>query len=333
MSLVDTTTKSNDEYNLYSLSLYNLKRRMNKNAKKALQNGNATIVLDACMVVVKDGKAQGAMTDKGPSSGKVYTTKSGIEGAEKWSVSAKQSFSNYFSKQVEGLFYKVSVDADLGIKKVSGIGIYCYGTYVTLKAQVEKGYTFESWSGGVRSTEKTVSFYVTSNQNLQADTQKITLTICFHRNFDAQDSEVQTVSYSYGKKDSFPGLNWSKNETTMRGWSTSATGTKVAYKVKSAVTDSMILKKAPKLDLYAIWPSQPKPTGGDTPVIEDIPEEIDPPIVEEEQPVHYRFISQKYFEDSDGQLISDTKGGLSETSRWAVDPTLRQMLRQILNQV
>lgn len=47
--------------------------------------------------------------------------------------------------------------------------------------------------------------------------------------------------------------------------------------------------------------------------------------------IRCRFISSKYYEDSDHNLISEEKGGLSSNSRWAQDPMLRQILRNALS--
>lgn len=47
--------------------------------------------------------------------------------------------------------------------------------------------------------------------------------------------------------------------------------------------------------------------------------------------IQCRFISSKYFEDRDHNLISEEKGGLPPDSRWAQDPMLRQILRNALS--
>ena len=83
--------KDNYDYRLYSISLYALKRRMNDTALDNIKKGNCKIILDACMIVVKDGVAGGKMNDSGVTSGKVYTTYKGISGAQNWSSSAKSS--------------------------------------------------------------------------------------------------------------------------------------------------------------------------------------------------------------------------------------------------
>lgn len=72
-------------------------------------------------------------------------------------------------------------------------------------------------------------------------------------------------------------------------------------------------------------PSAPTPS---TPTgITDLPEEA---VEEEAKVVHFRFISSEYFEDAQGNLIPESQGGLSATSRWALDMNLRQLLRQVL---
>lgn len=45
-----------------------------------------------------------------------------------------------------------------------------------------------------------------------------------------------------------------------------------------------------------------------------------------------RLIDQAYFEDAEGNLISETEGGLKNTSRWSCDETWRTLLREALRQ-
>ena len=147
MYVTDTVTKNNYEYNLFSLSLYQLKGRLNSKATTALTTGKANIELNACMTIVKNGSVKGRMNDSGPVSGQVYTSYSGIANAANWSSSSKQSLYNYFNKEVEDLFYQVDVTAGEGIKSVSGSGWYCYGTDVSVQAWTKTGYEFSNWTG------------------------------------------------------------------------------------------------------------------------------------------------------------------------------------------
>lgn len=78
MYAVHCVRKGGAEYNLYALTLGDLKDRLNAKASQALNKGKASMVMDACMIVVRKGKAQGTMNDQGPVSGKVYTTYQGF---------------------------------------------------------------------------------------------------------------------------------------------------------------------------------------------------------------------------------------------------------------
>ena len=65
MYAVHCVRKGGAEYNLYALTLGDLKDRLNAKASQALNKGKASMVMDACMIVVRKGKAQGTMNDQG----------------------------------------------------------------------------------------------------------------------------------------------------------------------------------------------------------------------------------------------------------------------------
>ncbi len=264
MYKTDVTTKSNYEYNLYVLPLGNLKRRMNDTALNAMRKGNIRIVLNACMVVVKNGKPKGAMNDNGPTSGTVYTTYSGIAGAAGWSSSAKQSLNNYFDKNVQGLFYGVQTHAGVGIKSVSGAGEYCYGTYVTLRAKTESGFDFDQWQGSGRSASAEMSICVNGNQSWTAIARPKELTIVFHRNKSSGDTVTAYQKVEYGKDDlRFVDTGWN-GDGSMLGWALSPQAATKDYSVSNAIRGAWIIKHSPKVDLYAVWkepdPTPPNPT-------------------------------------------------------------------------
>lgn len=348
------------EYNLYEVSLGQMRCRMNSKAIKALNAGKAEIRLDACISVVKNGKVQGAMNDSGPTSGKVYTTYSGITGAVNWSNATKQTLHSYFNKYVVGLFYDVIVMADDGITSVSGTGSYCYGTYLTVSAKVATGYEFAYWNGLERGGTKMMSFYVTESGRVTAHAEPMQLRIYYHRNLTSQDNEViyQLRPYQKGGTE----LNkpdWKKGGKEPLGWAESANATSAQYKNGAHVSGSWMIKKAPILHLYAVWdaegdihtPPEPEPEGpepgggnpdppkpyppnpspdppGPTPPVEpepDIPGEEQKPTPN--KVVRCRFISSKYFEDEHQNLIPQEKGGLSANSVWVTDSLRRQILR------
>ena len=64
MYAVHRVRKGGAEYNLYALTLGDLKDRLNAKASQALNKGKASMVMDACMIVVRKGKAQGTMNDQ-----------------------------------------------------------------------------------------------------------------------------------------------------------------------------------------------------------------------------------------------------------------------------
>lgn len=364
---VDTRTKSNYEYNLYSLPLNNLKRRLNTKATKALERGDCRLILDACMIVVNNGKAKGAMNDSGPTSGNVYTTYSGISQAANWSSSAKRSFSNYFDKPVQGLFFQVQSRGDKGIVSTSGDGYYCYGTFVTLCATVKKGYDFDMWTGDSgRYAYSEASFNVTRDERWNAKTRPKELQIIFHRNLTENDKTTEWQKVQYGKEGNcFIETGWRQKDAKLLGWAFSPNASRPDYQVHAGVKDSWILKYYPRVELYAVWerseplpnpinptPNPVNPTPDPViptpdPVIptpDPVPDSVTPtpnPVHPNQDPesenpedskvIHLRFISSRYFEDDNQNLISEEMGGLSADSRWRFDPLLRQMLRQVLN--
>lgn len=360
---VNTTTKSGAEYNLYVLSLSNLKRRLNRAALAEMTKCNTKILLDACMIVVNNGRALGTMNDSGPVSGNVYTTNSGIAGAAGWGNSALQSFHNYFDKSVKGLFFKVNASGRTGIASVSGGGEYCYGTCVTLKAAVKTGYVFQQWTGPSRSAYPQVNICVSKNQTWVAEAKAKELTIVFHRSRSASDTATVSQKVVYGKRgQKFKNTGWNTGKDQV-GWTLSSGTAKKDYSVNAAITDNWINKHSPKVDLYAVWkktsvgnnkPQEPEPAPGEpapqeptpqvpeplpptspgpptaTPVVPDPADDPDDTEEQEKTEIHCRFISRKYFEDENGVLVPSARGGLSENSRWATDQSLRALLRSAL---
>jgi hypothetical protein len=256
MTNTDCQITSDYKYNLYSLSLYNIKRRLNTKATAAMNDADMEIVLNACMVVEKKNKAQGAMSDSGPTSGTVYTTYSGISGAEKWSSSSKTALKSYFNKTVDGLFVKVSATGDSGIKSISGKGTYFYGTYVTLSANLKTGYEFNQWTGSKKSTSSSMSFYATSAISCKASSTKKKVDIVFHRNLSTSDSTTNTMTVNYGDgSKTFTQCGWTKNGYSISGWSLSSGSSVISYSTGYTVTDSFVKSNSPRIDLYAVYPT------------------------------------------------------------------------------
>ena len=275
MNRVHTAKKSGYEYDLYSLSLYNLKKRLNKKADNAVKNGHAEFVLDACMVVVKNGTAKGAMNDSGPVSGTVYTTYSGISGAENWSSSSYTSFQSYFGKEIEGLFFLVETIEDTGISSIRGGGYYCYGSYVTIEAKVKPGFEFEMWDGTYRNGNIQYSFYVNEDAKCFAMAKRKVLHIIFYRNLSPDDTTGAEQRLTYGDGSvMLDRVPWTAEGKKLKGWARTPDATKAEYSLSMIVKDSWIAKYSPRIELYAVWqtlkdpdapkPDNPKPDTPDT---------------------------------------------------------------------
>lgn len=339
MNRVNTTKIAKNEYHLYALSLYQLKRRLNDNAKKAMEVGEAKFILDACMVVVKNGKTKGAMNDNGPTTGTVYTDYRGIADAADWGKTSYASFHNYFDKEIKELFCTVKVFDSPGISDIRGYGYYCYGSLVTLSAKLKKGYEFEMWEGTHRSAQQEHSFYVNGNVSVTAVARPKMLSIIFHRNAFEGDTEGMEQRLKYGDEgDVFEPAGWRQEGKTLTGWATRPDATQPDYLPRAEIKNAWIDKNSPRLHLYAVWKSEteeeklqnPNP-GGNDPKEEtkkpNPPKAGDPTV---KRIIHCRFISDKYFEDKNNNLIAKQEGGLAEDSRWALDLNLRLWLRQLL---
>lgn len=337
MNCVNTKKKGNMEYNLYALSLYQLKRRLNRNSQKALDQGEAKFVLDACMVVVQNKTARGAMNDNGPTRGTVYTTYQGIAGAANWGASSYASFYNYFDKNIEELFCTVEVSDSPGIANITGHGYYCYGSLVTLRAELKKGYEFEMWDGTHRSARQEHSFYINGDVRCMARARPKTLSIIFHRNASEGDTEGMEQRVSYGEEgDIFEPVNWRVEGKRLIGWAKRPDAKRADYSIRTEIKNSWIDKNSPRVHLYAVWESEVQEKQQEQTQLEEQSEHEKPNPPKAGEPtvkriIHCRFISGKYFEDERNCLIAKQEGGLAEDSRWAVDANLRLWLRQLLN--
>ena len=276
MYSVHSCRKGGVEYNLYALMLDDLKERLNAKASQALNKGKASMRMDACMIVVKKGKAQGSMNDKGPTSGTVYTTYQGIAGAANWSSESYSSFYNYFQKEIQGLFYRVEAIVGDGIASVSGGGEYCYGCTAILRAKVKNGYDFGEWRGDCYGEKLEQTFYVTNDVRCIAYGNKKKLQILFHRNSTKNDKEmdIQTMVFGYGKIP-LDNIGWKIKGKKLVGWALKPNAKKADLKCGAVVKDSWIIKYSPKVDLYGIW--KPESTDDPKPDPEDPkPEDPDP---------------------------------------------------------
>ena len=217
MSSVNVCTRSGYEYCLYRVTLTNMKERMSSAGLQTLNNPDCSIIFDACTTTKLNGKVQGGMTDEGPSWGKVYTTYNGIVHAQDWSSATKETLKSYYNKSVEGLFYDVTLQKGSGIQKVSGAGRYCFGTTVTVCAEVADGYHFSGWTGGRNSSSDSFSFVLYgSDVNLTANAQENTYQIVFDP-WGGQGS-IPTKTLKYSETLALPKDGFSMTDSTLSGW-------------------------------------------------------------------------------------------------------------------
>lgn len=84
-----------------------------------------------------------------------------------------------------------------------------------------------------------------------------TIEVIFHRNYSSEDTATKTVTYTYGVEgQKFPGMLWTKSGYSPDGWSTDPDATERTYGLSIFVTDSLIMKLAPAIDLYMVWERQ-----------------------------------------------------------------------------
>lgn len=284
MYALHSCRKGGAEYNLYALTLSDLKARLNAKASQALNKGKASMQMDACMIVVKRGIAQGAMNDNGPTSGTVYMTYQGIANAQNWSSESYHSFYNYFQKEIEGLFFQVDVIAGDGIASVSGGGEYCYGYTAVLQAKAKTGYDFAEWRGDCYGEKPEQVFHVTNDVRCIAYGEKKKLQIFFHRNSSADDTEMdmQTMKFGYGKMP-LENIGWKIQGKKLIGWAWKPNATKADLKCGAMIKDSWIDTYSPRIDLYGVWktedsgdPKDPDPKPDDPDAKDPDPEPDDP---------------------------------------------------------
>lgn len=254
MKLIDDTEEGGYDYTLYAISLYVIKSRMNATAQNALKNGNCNIVLDACMVVTKNGVPQGAMNDNGWVSGSVYDTYTGIASAADWSDGALESLHSYYSKTVNGLFHTIIVNGASGISSTKGSGTYCYGTEISISASPKPGYAFTTWNNNSKLTANPYKLYANTSATYTAYAKIQDLTVSFYRNSYDTDKVGITKKYIMGTAgQKFPSVDWKKEGFHMIGWNNKKSDTTAGYSLNCNVADAWIKSCAPAKNIYAVW--------------------------------------------------------------------------------
>lgn len=242
------------EYALYSLSLKDFKSRLNAPTLKALEEGDCKVIFDACIIIKKNGITGGGMTDKGISWGKVYTTYDSIINAEQWSTVTQNSLSTYYQKEIENLFYHVTVVRDGGISYVTGGGNYCYGTAIHLYAVPKENYAFFQWSGDITSFEAKTCITVTKNLFYMANSVPKNLEITYYRNRDLKDAETAKQICVYGEQEqTLQNWGWTKTGYYQTGWKYNRLGPGADYSTREEVTSNWIMAKLPAISLYGNW--------------------------------------------------------------------------------
>lgn len=242
------------EYSLYVVSLSTFKSRLNQTTLKALESGNCDVTFDACIIIKYNGSPSGGMTDNGISWGTVYTTYNGIINAEQWSTVTQNSLLTYYDKEVEGLFYTLTLNKDSGIASVTGAGKYCYGTVITFWATPKSGYDFAYWSGTANLYAAKNSVTITKNLAYTANSKRQNLTITYYRNWDSADTLTAKQTLYHGVSgQTFTDYNWKKTGYYQTGWKHNRSGLGADYEITNGIGLSWINTYIPKLNLYANW--------------------------------------------------------------------------------
>ncbi len=244
------------KYTLYSCELSGLLSAMSEDTRKALETANCEIVFDACMVVKLNDVLQGGMEDGGATWGTVYTTYEGIANAKSWSSSSKETLKSYYGKTVSGLFCEVKLTAGTGIESVTGEGKYCYGTTVTIHANVIEGYSFGGWWGYRSVSRQTYSFAIyDTSVSFKAQGNPKVVEATFYRNWNKEDTT--SIPWTYGSYaigiSTLPSVDWTRSGYTQAGWSTNYTAVKPEYVLNEVITGEWINLYYPKEEFYMIW--------------------------------------------------------------------------------
>lgn len=243
-------------YTLFTCDLSSLLSAMSEETRDILETANCEIVFDACMVVKLNEVLQGGMQDGGATWGTVYTTYDGIVNAKNWSASSKETLKTYYGKMVSGLFCEVELVAGTGIERLIGAGRYCYGTTVTISAEVKEGYSFGGWWGYRSVSKQTYSFVINETEvTFHAVGNPKVVQATFHRNWDKTDTT--TVQRTYGSYaigiSTMPTVEWTRSGYTQGGWSTNQTAVEPEYIINEPITGEWINLYTPNEDFYMIW--------------------------------------------------------------------------------
>lgn len=254
MKQVDECYVDGYEYDIYSLSLLDIRNHLTPYAQEALKTADCSVTFDACTTVMIDGVLQGEMADDGTLSGEVYTDYEGISSAQNWSAKTKETLKSYYNKVVPDLFCTVSLSYGTGIAGVSGSGKYLYGTEVTIEATPQRGYTFMYWYGTRSSSSEKMTFMVDSNVYMVAYGEVLEMMVYLYRNMTPEDMTKEYSSYLY-TDEHFPmkEVDWQKTGYHQLGWNTDRDSETPLLGVKEELSLEWLEASAPSVNLYAVW--------------------------------------------------------------------------------
>lgn len=248
------TASDGYEYSLYAVSLKTFKSRLNESVRQALESGDCNVIFNACIIVKRNGIPGGGMSDTGINWGTVYTTYDGIVNAEDWSSVTRNALLSYYNKEVEELFYTLTLNKDNGIALVTGAGKYCYGTVVTFSAVPKAGYQFSHWSGDATSMVSKNSVVMTKNKTFYANSKVQSLMVTYYRNHNSEDSVLAMQMFTYGQEgQKLKDWNWIKTGYYQTGWRHNRSGLGTDYGKTDEVSIGWVNSHIPKLNLYAGW--------------------------------------------------------------------------------
>ena len=255
LKTVDIRTASDGyEYSLYQVSLSDFKSRLSDSTRASLEAGKATVEFDACIIIKRNGVLSGGMTDAGVSWGTVYTTYTEIVNAEFWSADTQNNLKTYYDKEIEGLFYTLTLTKDSGIQSLQGAGTYCYGTQVNIYATPKSGYTFGKWKGDYTSSSQSAMITINKNMTIQATSSAQVLRIIYRRNYSQGDTTNLIQHYfPNANTHALLGRQWKAPGYSLTGWKSDPEGLGAEYGLEEQVTDAWITSKVPTYYLYGNW--------------------------------------------------------------------------------
>lgn len=269
MQRISEMSDNGIEYSLYSINLNVLKNRMSQQARNAMNNGQTTFTLDACVTLKQNGVLLSDMDDNGCTRDPAhfYTDYNGIANAAPWRSATKEKLKSYFNKQIDGLMIRVKVEGDEGIASTSGNGNYLYGTNVKISESTKEGFDFTGWKivwaanqsiSNKKINVESFNMKAVTDITYRATTKRKQTKIVFHRNINGNDTVVHTETFTYGDNDFVINTNnwrnerWLKDGFHQTGWAFQSSG-KIQYNTQDKLKKEWLLSKSPRIDLYAIW--------------------------------------------------------------------------------